>query len=356
MPEGHELDYDLRLVDCPPYHKNISIRRVWSHQIYGKNLITEGEKAVATGELEPPMLILAGLPPMEAAGSALALRKRFQCRVIVDVMDAWPQTLEQALPRIFRGYLTKLILSPYWFRLRQACRSADAVCAQSESFATFAVQNGAAEMPYVCYLGADRIKTEIPDNSDSQVGRQSFLRLVYAGAMGKSYDLETVVRAVEEVNRKGIPVQLVMIGDGEKLSRLKRLAGREVEFTGYLHGADYNRAIGTADIGLVPIFPASGVAVPYKVGDYLAHGLPVISSIDGELGALLRKYSCGSVYPAGNVTALANCIEGYWNRRSELSIERARARICFSQHFDRDTLYPAFARWIKSVCAKELTD
>ena len=91
------LPYDVRLVAAPPYAKNISLRRVWNHWMYGRLLYRDAIAAVAGGDLAAPDVILASLPPMEGPMAALRLRARFGCRVITDVMDAWPETLQLAL-------------------------------------------------------------------------------------------------------------------------------------------------------------------------------------------------------------------------------------------------------------------
>jgi hypothetical protein len=102
---------------------------------------------------------------MEGPIAALRLRARYGCRVITDVMDAWPETLLQALsgpPRSsstlsMRGKwlmrLGRLALWPYAHMLRRACSESDAVSAQSETFAAFAKAHGAHSAVHVCYLG-----------------------------------------------------------------------------------------------------------------------------------------------------------------------------------------------------------
>lgn len=91
------LPYAIELVDCPAYHSNVSLRRIWNHYQYGKGLVREGRRAVADGRHAPPDLILASMPPMEGPGAALRLKQHFGCKVVLDVMDAWPQALALGL-------------------------------------------------------------------------------------------------------------------------------------------------------------------------------------------------------------------------------------------------------------------
>ena len=116
-----------------------------------------------------------------------------------------------------------------------------------------------------------------------------------------------------------------------------------VRFLGYLSGSALAERLRDADLGLVPFLPGSGVAIPYKAADYLAHGLPVISSIDGELGAHLRVYNCGAVYPAQDAPSLAAVLRDYAADRARLTREQSAALSCFAAHFDREKIYPQFA-------------
>jgi len=108
--------------------------------------------------------------------------------------------------------------------------------------------------------------------------------------------------------------------------------------------------MGRCDLGVVPMFPASGVAVPYKDGDYLAAGLPVINSLPGELQNLLATHRCGESYEAGSTDSLEDALRAYPQRpRSEPEAEKARARALFEAHFNRAKTYPAFAEWVVGV-------
>ena len=352
-----DLCFDLRLVPVPPYEKNVSIARVWNHWMWGRNLYRMARAAIDAGELKKPDLILASMPPMEGAMAALKLRKRYGCRVVTDIMDAWPETLEQALPAAKNwelgawnlsgplGSVLSALLYPYRRMLRRACAESDAVCAQSYAFAEFATKHGAPEQPYVCYLGAERLGLT-PEPLTRNLNCS--LRLVYLGAMGRSYDLETVVKAVAEVNAlpNGSRVECVFVGDGEKRSALEAMAVPGTRFTGFLHGDELAKELADADIGLVPFFPESGVAVPYKAGEYLAYGLPLLSTIEGELGSLVKECGCGESYQATDVDGLAEAIKKIKTDPDCLEKAKAGAKACFAENFDRERLYPDFANWL----------
>lgn len=340
-----ELPFELRLVETPAYTKNVSWARLRNHRHYGEQLYRDACQAVESGRLHTPDVIVASLPPMEGPMAALRLKQRFGCRVVTDVMDTWPDTFLQVLPRGLH-FLGRVALCPYYRMLRKACAESDAISAQSHAFAGYARSAGASREVHVCYLGGNsQAASSIPSQSSATNDTPS-IRLVYLGAMGRSYDLDTVLDAIEILLQRGVEVDCVFVGEGEKRAALEARSVSGVRFTGFLQGAELDGELQQADVGLVPFFRASGVAVPYKAGEYFAHGLPILSSIDGELGDLVREYRCGAVYSEQDATALADRIQEYAQNRDLLDQAKRQARACFDTQFDRAKTYPAFAKWI----------
>lgn len=380
------INFELRLVATPPYRKNISLARIWNHRMFGRKLYRDACAAIDSGALAKPDVILASLPPMEGPIAALRLRARYGCRVITDVMDAWPETLLQALSlggRAVSGWrlantvlrqVGSVALWPYARMLRRACRESDAVSAQSETFAAFAKEHGVKGAVHVCYLGGEASAdstnvepsshpgltteatetealsaetTELPPDHPSTFLQRS-LRLLYLGAMGRSYDLDTILDAVELLNQGGLSVECVFVGDGEKRVQLEAREVAGARFTGFLQGEALARELRAADLGVVPFFSQSGVAIPYKAGDYLAYGLPLLSTIQGELAGLVQRFHCGKTYPVLNSQVLAAAIREYADDVNLLNQAKLGARECFTSKFDRKKIYPAFADWVVS--------
>ena len=422
------LNFSLRLISTPPYTKNISFARIRNHHAYGRNLYRDACAAIDSGELLKPDLILASLPPMEGPIAALRLRKRYGCRVVTDIMDAWPETLLHALPRCERskgdgsdalqpssvslrceqsesvgvpplgghsegsdalqpssvslrcvqsksvgvpplgghsdgsdalqpsvdtsGWLKslgRLLLFPYYRMLRRACRESDAISAQSQTFADFARQHGARGEIHVCYLGANA-PTSPPFHLPTFPLKRS-CRLLYLGSMGRSYDLATLLTATLNLLRQGLELELHIAGGGQQLEALKGMAADApagaIHFHGFLQEPELSELLRSSDVGVVPMFPESGVAVPYKVGDYLSAGLAVVNSLPGELDELLQESNCGRFYEAKSVTSLEGALKHYLEKGSiDLLEDKKNARALFERHFDRSKTYPNFAKWI----------
>lgn len=225
----------------------------------------------------------------------------------------------------------------------------DSISAQSESFAEYAKDHGWQQAAYVCYLGADPLSFSKKKERD----KGQPLRLVYIGAMGRSYDLETLLDTVVALMKQGMELELHFAGDGEKMELLRQSAiGAGVggiHFHGYLNPKDLECLLQSCDVGVVPMYPASGVSIPYKAGDYLAAGLPIVNSLTGDLKRLLDAHHCGEYYVAGDPESLKRAILKYMNHGDErLEAHMASAGRLYELQFNRETIYPRFAEWVTS--------
>lgn len=350
--QASSICFQLRLVETPPYSRNISFARIWNHRKFGCNLYRDACAAIDSGELSKPDVILASMPPMEGPVASFRLKARYRCRVITDVMDAWPETLLQALPSWASG-LGRLCLFPYYKMLRQACLESDAVSAQSQTFADFAKQHGFQGDVHVCYLGADPLmaRAQFIFNKRIEGLATRVLRVAYIGAMGCSYDLVTLVTACGNLLNQGMELELHFAGEGEKLHDLQEMtkgwAKGRIHFHGFLQDQELADLLLTCHLGVVPMHPDSGVAVPYKVGDYLSASLAVVNSLPGELETLLKVHECGCFYDAGSVASLESALGFYLDLLpEELAAQKHRASDLFESLFNREKTYPEFAEWV----------
>ena len=155
------------------------------------------------------------------------------------------------------------------------------------------------------------------------------IRLVYAGNLGKTYDLATVVKAVEEND----DFELDVAGFGEFKCDCSR-----VRFHGLLSEQNLQTLLGQCDVGIVPMRPDSWVGVPYKFCDYSQAGLAIVSSLGGESSTVLEKYRCGVTYNAGDVASLAAAI------RKVMTFERGASRTMCAAEFDAVRIYDDYVK------------
>lgn len=321
---------EVRFIPTLPYSKNVSLARLRSHRAYAKEWmrLALGNRTFEHSEHSNiPSLVITSTPTLSAAAAALAIGRALGSKVVVDVMDAWPETFERLLPRGFR-WLARPFLSGMYRTARRIYREADLVTGVCERYRELTGRDDY----YLAYHGIglglqSPVFCPRPHDTDKRI------RLVYAGNLGKTYDLETIVKAVEANG----DFELDVAGFGSFTCGCSR-----VRFHGLLSEQDLQTLLARCDVGIVPMKADSWVGVPYKFCDYSQAGLAIVSSLGGESFALLEKYHCGATYAAGDVRSLTAAI------RTAMTLERGASQVMCAAEFDARKIYDDY---VERTCA-----
>ena len=308
-----------------PYLRNVSLARIRSHCAYAKEWVRLSTLQLSNpATLQHPSLIVSSCPTLSAADAALKIGRALGSKVVIDVQDAWPETFERLAPKGLR-WLARLALTPLRMKARRIYREADLVTGVCDAYRALTGRTDC----YRAYLGM-----EVPHgdfNTEAQGHRE--IRLAYVGGLGKTYDLKTLVKAVE-ANKE---MTLDVAGFGAFTCDCPR-----VKFHGALSAADLQKLLSACDIGVIPMNDASGVGLPNKIFDYASAGLGIVSSLNGESAALLAKYRCGATYRPGDGASLTAAI------RQVMTFERGASRQMCEREFEAMKIYDAY---VKRVCA-----
>jgi len=261
--------------------------------------------------------------------------------------DDWPAAWHQAVPaHPLPRALAQGLFFPWTLLSRWNMRHADAVSAQSRFFAERAMSQGAGDRPHICYLGTEArpTKSAPPDTP---------FTLLYLGSMGRFYDLETVLQAARRAKDAGKSWLWRLVGTDPNRrwqARADALGlSDKVAFPGYMQGDVLEHALASSHAALIPMDPRSQVAVPGKAATYASAGLPMISSLPGELASLLSSYDAGCTYCHGNAVDLFQKIASLAETDGQRKRQSEGARRLFADHFDAAKTYEAFADWIEST-------
>ena len=281
-----EAPFRLRLVKTPPYSGNVSFKRIASHRAYAANWLADA-RAEAKESGKPDVIVLS-MPPLSTADAALAMKKEFGAKIVVDVMDAWPETFERIFPAPLK-FLSAIALLPLRRAAKRAYRGADLVTGVCDAYGDIARASSAREYARF-YHGIDTSKAR-----GANTQRQP-LSFVYAGNFGRGYDLSAAIKAVLENE----DATLDIAGAGEREAEWRALAAHSprIRFHGYLSGDELDKLLDSASIGVIPLSDDTFVGLPYKLGDYAAHNLRMVTSLRGECAAILERHNAGAVYDA----------------------------------------------------------
>lgn len=164
---------------------------------------------------------------------------------------------------------------------------ADVVIATNESYRAIDIRRNGADPAkiFIVRNGPDltRVRLTAPDAALRASGKTI---LGYVGAMNPQDGVDYMLRALghlrHDLNRTDF--HCVVIGDGDSLPELKRLAvelgiADQVQFTGFIPDDDMVRYLSTADVCLDPnpSSPLNDVSTWIKVMEYMALGKPIVS-------------------------------------------------------------------------------
>jgi glycosyltransferase involved in cell wall biosynthesis len=142
------------------------------------------------------------------------------------------------------------------------------------------------------------------------------ITLVYLGHLEVVRGLGELVEAVAILRDEGLPVLANVVGKGRDAELFKArarslaLTESEIRFLGYV---DRDTALATvlnADIGILPHHwnESWNTTMPNKLFDYMAVGLPVVTSNTRPCERIIRETGAGEVFQAGDSRSLAAAI------------------------------------------------
>jgi glycosyltransferase involved in cell wall biosynthesis len=162
------------------------------------------------------------------------------------------------------------------------------------------------------------------------------LDLVYMGNIEVVRGLLESIEAVAQLRSRGHRVRLRLIGRGRDDAAVRARAaslgldGDAVQFLGFI--ASHQEALGivaAADVGLMPHRKCESwdTTIPNKLFDYMAAGLPVVSSNAAPCERILTETGAGVVFQSENVDSLATALLAMFDpaRRSKLGSAGQRA-------------------------------
>jgi glycosyltransferase involved in cell wall biosynthesis len=227
-----------------------------------------------------------------------------------------------------RGFLTQQLL---W---RLILPRTDHLLVQSEAMARgFAARGIPMHRMTPIVTGVDLEGVEPRHLPRTRSSREP-LTVVYLGTLVRNRRLEVLVEMIPFLNRHGVRIQLLLVGDSAKREDREMLERRaselhvssQVRITGFLPRPEALRLVRDADIGISPFYPSSvlDVASPTKLIEYLALGLPVVANSHPEQSVILRESRAGVRTPWG-ARHFARAI--IWlSRRTDHELQRMAAR------------------------------
>jgi glycosyltransferase involved in cell wall biosynthesis len=171
-----------------------------------------------------------------------------------------------------------------------------------------------------------------------QPGNRPRTKVLGVGALEKYKGFDYLLRAASELKKRGIDIEVELIGDGKEREALKALAGKldlsnRVSFRGWLPPHEVKDTMKQSTLLVHPSI-GLGDAVPTVIKESMALGAPVVASAIAGIPELLDGGRCGMLVPPRNVEALASAIQGCLDNQAMRRKYADTAREYAEEQFD----------------------
>jgi glycosyltransferase involved in cell wall biosynthesis len=319
-------------VAVPRYGPAISVGRVLNMAAFAAAL-----EALPTSRLPRPDAILVSSPSLFPVPIAARWARRFGARLVFEVRDIWPLTLQE-----LGGLSSRHPLIAAMQRLEDyGYRTADSVVSVLPGAGPHMVERGMNPakfhyLPNGIDLDGARRSGGPPAAIRDAVGPGAFT-VGFVGTLGRANVLETLIDAARLVDPE--EVRVVVVGHGPERSQLmERAAGaRNVAFVGPIPKGDVPAALQLFDACYVgyrrsPLY-RFGVS-PNKLYDYMAAGRPVLFAADAA-NQPVQEADCGLTVAPEDPAALAGAISSLATAsEAERTRLGANARAYVERHHD----------------------
>ena len=313
-------NYDMLYVKSNAYKKNVSFERLYSHYAYSKTLIREIEKI----ETKPDVILIA-YPPISIANEITKWAKKNAIPTVLDIIDPWPDILNKNRQGIF-GSVPSFVVAPLKKKIQRIFTDATAISAISKKYIDWGsgYNNKHINSPFF-YPAVDltTIQNDMESISKTEVKSSEEFRVIYAGSLAVSYDINTILKAAEILQAKfGNKIQFIIAGKGIQDVAVKKYIKEfsNLRYLGWLTKEQLLKEYYNATLGLAQYTFGSTQTVTYKLFDLLSFNLPILNSLVGEMNEIIEENKVGLFNEPGDAQQLAENIELLYEDRKLLGV------------------------------------
>lgn len=356
--------YRITFIPEPGYQKNLDLARIKSHRIAAKNLRDMLQKRFD----EDPRafdLLYAEIPPNDVARVCAEEARRYGIPFVADINDLWPEAMRMV---VNIPVLSDIAFYPFTRDARKVYQLLSAAVGTSDEYAARPAADRTEPYPHITvYVGNDLASFDagVAQNADAVEKPADEVWVAYAGTLGASYDLTTLIKAGAELHtrreaqlsqsssRITPPIRIKILGDGPDRTKLEELAAQlsaPVDFLGYQNYPSMAAWLSKSDIVVNSLVKSAAQSIVTKIGDYLASRSALVNTGSSpEFRAKVESDGFGVNVEAEQVAPLADALEELARNSSLRKIMAARGRRIAEEEFDQPRSYLEIVRLIQTL-------
>lgn len=263
----------------------------------------------ASGFVRGADIVYVYATPMTVSIPAQVWHRLWRIPYVLHVQDLWPESITGSamVKRSWAKRLVDRVLTPW---LASAYRHAAGLIAIAPTMKSILIRRGApADRVHTVFNWADETGSSLPDADVPG------LTLVYAGNLGMFQDVGTIVEAARRTSDLD-GLRVVIVGTGAEEARLRKLGDGlpNIEFRGAVPPQAMPGVYAESDFQLVTLkdLPVFRGTVPSKLQGSLAAGVPVITTVAGDVASIVEGAGVGLVADPEDAESLARVFREAW--------------------------------------------
>ena len=332
-----------------PHSQRSAIRRVLNYVSYSLSAMILGNLLIRRADV---MYVL--MPPPLLGVAAKCISMCHGIPLVYDVQDIWPDAIEAS------GFkCSKLVKCLLKLIEKKVYAFAKALSVPSEGYKRNLVAKG---------VGHERI-TVIPNWVDEQIyrpesydesmakqyGVQEKFTVVYAGNIGYSQSIHTILDAAEMLLDR-VDIRFILAGDGASFQSVKDESNarrlENVVFAGRLSAEAMPSLFSIADLLVIHLrsHPIFRITIPSKTQAYMACGKPILMGVEGDAAELIRTTKSGVTCGQENAVEMGKAILNVHGMSlEERTMMGQNARSTCVQHFLIANIVGQYERLLSGV-------
>ena len=349
---------EIRLIPSCGYKKNISIKRFVDHAQLAYNL-----RKVLKREKHQPNVAFLGFPPIEVNFVMSSWLSKKKVPFVVDVKDSWPDVFIENLLG-WKRRIAKILLFYYYFATRKIYSQATGITTITDKFLQYIENFSNREsnklnkvFPLVSDLTLVDNNFDLVDNWWDNIGiyNDNTFRVVYVGNLSSNIDLSEVKRAAQLFKERNIKIQFVICGAGDYLKIFKdMMQGLDnVIFPGWVDKKKISVLAKRSNVWLIPYFNKENfkLSLPNKTFDALYFGIPLVSSLEGEVKNLITENKIGMFYDQTNT--LEKCLTQLHADSKLQTLMSINAKKLYESEFEFNMVYDELVCHLENIALKK---
>lgn len=298
-------------------------------------------------------VVLVYSPPLFLGLSALAIRWFRRGKVVVNIQDLFPQSA------IDLGVLkSRFLISMFRKTESRIYRKANRITVHSEGNRQHVIRCGGFAERTIDVPNPVDDHSIVPGPRENEFRRNMgvesrHLVFSFAGVIGLSQDLDTVIEAARQLSDLPEAV-FYIVGDGIEKRRLveKANGAPNVRFLPMLPVQEYVQLLHASDVCLVTLHKeVKTPVVPSKILSIMAAGRPILASLplNGDAPKIIADAKCGECIGPDDPATFAATVRKMCLERDRFAAMGTRGREYVVRHFSLEGCATVYERIFQSL-------